>query len=230
MTLPLILSVPHSGNWIPSEVEDICLLSPEDIIKDQDRGAKEIFLPLKQHVKSLVAAQVARVIIDVDRAKDDFSEDGVIKTITRWSEPVFRLLPSEEIIEELLSKYYFPYHAALANNTKHAKLGIDCHTAVPIGLSSGPDPGRERPLICLSNANQTCPWPWLYSLAYVLGQKFKCEVSINKPFSGGHIIRSNSKDIPWIQLTFSQTSDPSVKEKKDRLLSALKDWCKYNFG
>ena len=53
MTLPFLLSVPHAGLTIPSEVEDICLLNQQDIIEDGDSGAAEIYLPLQRHVAAL---------------------------------------------------------------------------------------------------------------------------------------------------------------------------------
>jgi len=36
-------------------------------------------------------------------------------------------------------------------------LGIDCHTMAAKGPPIGPDPGKERPLVCLSNARRDLP-------------------------------------------------------------------------
>jgi N-formylglutamate amidohydrolase len=39
MKLPLLLSVPHRGERIPEEVEDICILTHQEIVDDGDEGS-----------------------------------------------------------------------------------------------------------------------------------------------------------------------------------------------
>ena len=39
MTLPLLLSVPHAGLTVPSQVENLCLLTKKEIVEDGDEGA-----------------------------------------------------------------------------------------------------------------------------------------------------------------------------------------------
>ena len=104
-------------------------------------------------------------------------------------------------------------------------LGIDCHTMAAKGPPIGPDPGKERPLVCLSNADGTCPQSWMESLARYLEQVFETEISINFPFTGGYIIRSHAAELPWVQIEFSRTPIFSTVEKQRRLLAALEKWC-----
>ena len=44
MTLPLLLSVPHAGLGVPESVRELCTLSPEDIARDGDEGARQIYV------------------------------------------------------------------------------------------------------------------------------------------------------------------------------------------
>lgn len=229
MKIPLLISVPHAGKSIPSELKDDCLLTEEEIIRGSDIGADEIFLPLIELATALVTTDIARIFVDVNRAADDFDEVGVFKTRTEWNTPIYKKLPIEAIIIEIIRKYYHPYHQILERHIKDVKLGIDCHTAASTGPVTGRDPGKKRPLICISNANSTCPWAWLYSLANILERRFKTEVAINHPFAGGYIIRSHSKKVPWIQITISQTSLLTNDYKRERLLAGLKEWFRYNF-
>lgn len=226
MTLPLLLSVPHAGLVIPPVVHDLCILSKNEIIKDGDEGAAEIYLPLENEVSALVTTIVARAILDMNRADNDRRKDGVVKTHTCWDVQIYREPPSETIIAELLETFYNPYHASLTQHAKHVQCGIDCHTMAAQGPPIGPDAGRERPVICISNADDTCPKEWMTSLAGCFKKVFEKEVSINLPFNGGYIIRSHAKELPWIQLELSRAPFFTNEEKGFRVLEALKDWCR----
>ena len=77
MTLPLLLSVPHAGLRIPDEALDLCVLGEEDIRRDGDEGAAEIYLPLKKDVAALITTDVARANVDLNRSEKDRRRDGV---------------------------------------------------------------------------------------------------------------------------------------------------------
>ena len=225
MRLPFLLSVPHAGLRIPPEVEDICILSVEDVIKDGDEGAAEIYLPLKSAVAAMVTTDIARAIVDMNRAEDDRRKDGIIKTHTCWDVPIYQRPPSEKTVQSIIERYHRPYHGELTRLSAKVKLGIDCHTMAAKGPPVGPDPGIERPSICLSDGEgTTCPPEWIASLAAGLEKVFDTKVSINHPFKGGYIIRSHAQELPWIQLEFSRAPFHSNKEKSQNLFEALTDW------
>ena len=152
MTLPLLFSVPHAGLTVPSEIENLCLLTKKEIIEDGDEGAAEIYLPLQDQVFALVTTAVARAIVDMNRAADDRRKDGVIKTHTCWDVQIYREPPPEASITELMEIYYKPYHVSLTKYARHVKCGIDCHTMAVQGPPVGPDKGKERPAVCISNS------------------------------------------------------------------------------
>lgn len=226
MIFPLLMSVPHAGVSVPPEVEELCILKATDIQSDSDEGAAEIYLSLQSQVSAFVTTDVARTIIDMNRAENDRSKDGIVKTHTCWNVPIYRAFPSEAIIETLMDKYYRPYHANLSRHAENLKLGIDCHTMAPNGPPVGPDPGKQRPLICLSNAGFTCPPDWLTSLAASFEKTFETKVSLNVPFKGGYIIRSHARELPWVQLELSRSDSLSNAEKSRRVIAALKHWCR----
>ena len=225
MRLPVLISVPHAGLEIPPEVKDLCILDKQDIIKDGDEGAAEIYLPLKTHVSAMVTTDVARAIIDMNRSEEDRRKDGVIKTHTCWDVPIYRSQPSETVVQALIENYHRPYHEALSELRDHVKLGVDCHTMAANGPPVGPDPGIRRPRICLSNGDGTCPREWLKSLAGCFKEAFKKEIAINQPFKGGYIIRSHAKELPWIQLELSREDFLSTEGKSEAVLQALVEWC-----
>jgi len=224
MKLPLLISVPHAGLVVPPEVEDLCILTPEQIATDGDEGAATIYA-LKSEVTAYLTTDVARAIVDLNRAENDRQRDGIIKTHTCQETLVYRHPPSEEVIGMLLARYYRPYHKKLTVLANEARLGIDCHTMAEFGPPIGPDPGCERPHVCLSDAGGTCSHTWFAKLVSSFENTFGDEVSINTPFKGGYIIRSHACELPWVQVELSRGAFMSDEQKYERVLQALTSFC-----
>lgn len=222
--LPIIVSVPHGGEIIAPEMSDITLLSRRDIFSDGDPLTREIY-DFKNEVAYYFETNIARAAVDLNRSPDDLppiNRDGVIKSHTVTGKGVYRQnhLPSRDALRRLLKKYYTPYHQGLSRKSKKPYLfcGIDCHTMLDRAPVSSPEPGRQRPFICLSNRGDsqgnkvksrrlTCSPEMLRSLARCLKKQFPKEahdITLNDPFLGGHIVRSHSKNLPWIQIELNR--------------------------
>lgn len=224
MTLPLLLSVPHAGLAVPPEAAPLCVLTPEEIAADGDVGAAAIY-DLAEEVLRFETSEVARAIVDLNRAADDFRKDGVVKTHTCWDVPVWRQPPGEALVAELLARHHAPYHARLAGADARVALGIDCHTMAAFGPPVGPDPGTERPEVCLSNADGTLPRDWFDRLIDEFRSAFDGEVAVNRPFRGGYIVRAHAAERPWVQVELSRAPFDSDEGKRRRVLAALGGWC-----
>lgn len=226
MKLPLLVSVPHAGRRVPEEAAPFCILSGKDLLEDGDVGAPEIYR-LESEVTSYLTTDVARAIVDLNRAENDRRKDGVVKTHTCWDVPVYSSFPPEHVIAELLKRYHRPYHARLRVLARSGvELGVDCHTMASHGPPVGPDPGVERPRVCLSNADGTCSDVWITSLKECFVTYFGEDVHINRPFEGGFIIRAHSSELPWVQLELNRTPFMSHDEKRQAVLAAFSDWCR----
>ncbi|MDF1543676.1 MAG: N-formylglutamate amidohydrolase [bacterium] len=223
MKLPLLISVPHAGTMIPLELEQLNLLTADQIVKDGDEGAREIY-DIEDQVAGYVTTEIARAYLDMNRAESDRSADGVVKTETIYQESIYRELLEEKQIQQLLSHYYRPYHRKLVRLSKGQLLGIDCHTMASEAPPISTDAGSVRPLICLSDAEGTCPKDWTRLMAKYLEASFECTVSINHPFKGGYIIRSHSSELPWMQLELSRSPFDTLTQKKEKVLRALTEW------
>ena len=221
MTLPFLISVPHAGLQVPQEVSEICVLNAGQIARDGDEGAAEIYHPLRDSVAAFVTTDVARAVVDLNRAEDDFRKDGVIKTHTCWEVPVYREYPSEEVIRALIEKYHRPYHAELRRLSAGLRLGVDCHTMAAKGPPVGPDPGRERHWVCLSDS-ESLPGEWMDLIVDCFSRVFGRNVSVNDPFKGGYIIRSHVYEIPWLQLELSRAPFMTDVQKSQLVLQALR--------
>ena len=225
MKLPLIISVPHAGLTVPQEARDYCALAPEQILADSDEGAAEIY-DLKSEVTVHITTNVARAIVDMNRAEDDRGRDGIVKTHTCYNARVYREPVPEDVIEILLERYYRPYHQRLLESAVDAKFGVDCHTMAAVGPPCSKDLDCERPNICLSNAHGTCPQDWFEKLVHCFKESFESEISVNHPFKGGYIIRSHSFELPWVQVEFSRAPFLQITEKRERVLQALAIFCR----
>jgi len=224
--LPILLSVPHAGHAIPDEVTAINLLNKNQIIKDGDEGAQEIYFPLKSEVKHFINSDIARAFIDLNRAENDIRKDGVVKTHTCWDEGIYSNHLSENLTQELLTKYYHPYHTKLSKlANQDVILAIDCHTMAEYGPPISPDKGVKRPLICLGDLNgKSCPNEWIKTLYACFCETFDNDVVLNKPFAGGFVTQYHHQEMPWVQLEISRSGCFSNKEKSIKVIEAITKW------
>jgi N-formylglutamate deformylase len=222
---PFLISIPHGGETIPPEVADRVIITRRDIFFDGDPHTRQIY-DFRDDVAAFIEMQTARTIIDLNRAPYTAllpGSDGVIKRITSSGTPVYRegRSPDNTLIRELLRRYYYPYHTSVSDllDARQVQLAFDCHSMLPYPPPVYKNPGRPRPLVCLSNAGNrqgmpvpnepvTCPPEWIQGLAVAFQEAFpdEGEVAINDPFSGGFITRAHSrqKRIPWIQVEINR--------------------------
>jgi formiminoglutamase len=239
--------VPHAGLRVPEEAKPYCILSPHDIAADSDGGAAEIY-DLSHLVSAYQTTDIARAIVDLNRAEGDRRADGVVKTHTCWNVPVYDPFPPEQVVESLIERYHRPYHSRLADAASKSGvlLGVDCHTMAEEGPPVGPDPGAKRPLVCLSDGDGTCPREWVEEMSRCFREALdqivdmrrtprpesgsidaeRLCVSVNTPFKGGHIIRSHARELPWMQLELSRAPFPDDEGKQALVTLALERFCR----
>jgi formiminoglutamase len=224
---PVLISLPHAGLDIPEEVQSLVLLDEDEIRRDADEQAAEIYGPLESLAAAFVTTDIARAFVDLNRAEDDRGADGVVKTHTIFNVPVYDKPLAGDVIEILLARYYRPYHARLTEIASGGKVrvGIDCHTMLEVAPPIGPDPGTPRPAVCLGNLDgRTCPESWLDDLAAAFESALGLPVAKNDPFKGGLITRSHSSEIPWIQLEISRGDFLDINKKSRAVRMALGEW------
>ena len=222
--IPLLISVPHAGLTVPPEAVPYCKLSRDDVAKDGDEQARKIYAPLEAMVASFHTTEIARAIVDMNRHRQDRRKDGVVKTHTCWDVPIYDPPPPEEVLVSLLDNHYEPFHRALSTEVASGgyRLAIDCHTMAAHGPPVGPDPGADRPLVCVGTGlGTTCPQPWVDVIVECLADAFGIQPSIDRPFSGGYIVRHYGAQMPYVLLELSRTSSMSVDEKSRAIVDAV---------
>ncbi|MES9956880.1 MAG: N-formylglutamate amidohydrolase [Sedimenticola sp.] len=224
MSLPILVSMPHGGLVVPDSLKANCKLSIDQIVEDGDEYALEIYSPLKNEVSAFISTDIARAVLDMNRAADDIRKDGVVKTHTCWDVPIWRNPLDKSDIQWLLENFHAPYHQQLSEYAKCSDLllAIDCHTMAAFGPPIGPDPGSERPQVCLGNrSGKSCPDEWMNILQFAFQQQFPGEVTVNQPFSGGYITEFHGAEMPWIQLELSRGDFATPQQKSEWVVNAL---------
>jgi formiminoglutamase len=213
---------------VPDYLQPYCRLTREEIVADGDEGAREIYAGLEQHVAAFVTTDVARAIVDMNRAEDDRRKDGVVKTHTCWDVKIYDPAPPEELLRRVIAEYHHPYHDKLSAQAREGRalLGLDCHTMAVEGPPVGPDAGRERPLVCIGDGDgEACRKEWVERMRECMQRYFPGEVTVNLPFKGAHTTRFHGREMPWMQLELSRTPKLDTAKKRDAVLRALTDWC-----
>lgn len=240
--LPILLSIPHGGTLTPPELEERVVITPQALHDDSDAYTREIFA-LEDQVMAVVVVDIARAFVDLNRAVNDrppANPDGVIKSMTCLHQPIY--CPGQEpdptLTEQLLARYYEPYHAQLQAALQNTQLrfAFDCHSMLPTGPDIGPDKGQTRPRICLGNRfGETSSMAALSTLAECFREVFQLEppqVALNQPFAGGYVTRRyGGKPIPWMQIELNRSlylsppwfdvSTLSIKPARLQALNAL---------
>jgi formiminoglutamase len=138
----------------------------------------------------------------------------VIKSATCYGARIYHAgaEPDDELVTELLERYYYPYHTALkrAATDPRVKLALDCHSMAAEAPLIAPDRGGRRPLFCLGNADGlTCPNDLLKNLRRVFADAFDCElndVRLNHPFKGSFMTRSHARGkVLWAQVEMNRS-------------------------
>lgn len=215
-TMPFLISIPHGGTKMPPELKDRVVITAHDLFDDSDSFTQEIY-DIGDAVVKVLKFNTARAFVDAGRALNQMPPhfpDGLVKSSTCLLKPIYAAgkHPDSSLRKVLVEKYYQPYHEELKiwAHYEHIKLGLDCHSMLPVAPDISPDPGQKRPLINLGNLEGRAS-PEI--LVKILRKRFQRvfnlssnDVTINQPFKGGYITQTYAhKPIPWIQIEMNRS-------------------------
>ena len=247
--LPLLISIPHGGWYLPRSIQDRIQLDQSDIFPDSDPYTHEIY-GLKDEVLYYHQSDIARAVVDLNRAHTDLppqNPDGVIKSHTIMDKEVYYegRQPNLSEIHRLLRQFYYPYHLKIDADMKDHSLlcCFDCHSMLEHLPGTPAIPENDRPFICLSNLgdengdgnenNRTCQPEMIRLFADCLRDQFPEEadnIHLNTPFRGGFISRFHSRKLPWIQIELNRRAylhkpwfDEETLHVQEKRLQDLRD-------
>ncbi len=118
---------------------------------------------------------------------------GLLKSKSRYGEPVHeRKLTVAEVMERL-EKYHRPYYAELGQNIERLKSAfgfvaqVSCHCMSAVGAPTHPDPGQDRPDFNLGNVNGTTSSAEFIGFVEARIKSLGYTCGMNFPYNGGEL-------------------------------------------
>lgn len=200
--IPILISVPHSGTDIPSEVKSTYLETQLNKLDDTDWFVHDLYDFASELGITIIRAKYSRWLIDLNRNpdseplyKDGRLITGLCSTTDFLGNPIYKAAenPTVHEINRRLNTYYWPYYNQITSILESFKAEFgqallwDAHSIrhqVPsIQKEVFPD------LILGNNDETTAASHFIQSVVQVLSQQKKFQFSHNSPFKGGHITR-----------------------------------------
>lgn len=240
-TKAFFISVPHSGEKVPDEVNWLRGLPENILMQDVDRYVDQLYLPA---IKSLAIPSVItdwhRYVVDLNRIPTDVDCDSVensknvsgsFTTGLHWSRTTRGevLMPkpiSAQLHQNLVKTYFEPFHEAVraqfaafkANDLKKV-YQLDAHSMPSMGTSAHRDPGQLRPEVVVSDFDGKSCEPAFKDLVMQAYSDAGFKVAYNWPYKGGRVTQTYGKpDIGQntiqVELRRSLYMDEESKKKK----------------
>jgi len=141
-TAPLLISLPHTGTWLPPEIDDGRLVSRERALRDTDWYIEQLYDFAHELGCSSVHTAISRTVIDVNRNPSGATlypgqtTTGLCPTETFDGAPLYQpgREPDEAEIAARRARWFDPYHAAIEAEIArmrriHGKIVVyDCHS------------------------------------------------------------------------------------------------------
>lgn len=189
--VPLVVSMPHSGTFVPQQMREQLLDGV--VLPNTDWYLPELYAFLQEMGVTVLINLINRYVVDPNR--DTAMQSGnsyrtsTVYLYTTQQQRMYAYAPDEKEVCRRIQQYYYPYHAALcqllAEKRKHFPRVylLDLHS---FGLPYGAD------LIFGDGNGGTCSPEFLSAVETGFAEN-GFQVGENIPFSGGYITKHYGK-------------------------------------
>lgn len=203
---PAVISIPHSGTWMPDDIR--AAMRPGVILASTDWYLPKLYAFLETQGYTVLINRISRYVVDVNRnpgARHPRDARGrAVYDQTTFGTPLYEESLSPNETARRLALYHAPYHAALRNalDEKIACFGhavlIDLHS---FGRNIAPD-------IVLGTGRGTTASGKLVAKMQAALTKEGFRVAMDEPFTGGYIThrygnRSGPVEAVQIELNYA---------------------------
>ena len=215
--LPVLLSVPHAGRHYPAALLARCRVSPEVLLRLEDRYADFLISGLTENGFPAIVATTARAALDLNRDPRDI--DGQVisgiprerpliqsikqrgglglfpRSLPRAGQLWRRQMPWAEAVA-LIDRLHAGYHAAIetvmdAVQAQHgAALLLDIHSMPPLAL---PGCGGRRPEVVIGDRFGSSASTRFSELARMVAADHGYAVALNHPYPGYYLIERHGR-------------------------------------
>lgn len=211
--IPVVVSVPHSGLWIPDDELALYAIDVARLQRDGDLHVDRLYSRASECGATVVSTAVSRFVVDLNRFQDDVSalstegasarrevgyygDRGLIWAVTTHGNPIYHAPLAPQVVARRVDLYWTPYHAALRAEISRIRdefglcVLLDAHSMPSRAARMHPDRGSRRADVVPGDLfGQACA-PWLSELVESFFSKAGLTVHPNVPYSGGAITRT----------------------------------------
>lgn len=208
-TIPIFVSIPHSGEKVPSQTPWLKNLPNEILMSDVDRYVDILYKPSLDELRiPFQSTEWHRYAVDLNRIPSDVDESSVIGAIKKsgshpdgyhWvmTKNETKLMPSPMTLQthqELTELIYEPFHAGVRNHYAFYKkqgfeniFHMDVHSMPSVGTRMHKDPGEKRADIVISDCLGKSCHPHFRDLVIAAYAISGFKVGYNWPYMGGRV-------------------------------------------
>ena len=224
-TLPVLLSVPHSGRDYAAALVDASRLGRTSLERLEDPLVDELVMGALDRGVGAIIARAPRALIDINRGEDELDPRAVAGRAGPAPTPRSRaglgLLPtrlaalgelwrapiSEAELARRLGEVHRPYHAALEQEL--AELSAQWGEVLLIDCHSMPPRPRGEANVVIGDRHGSSAAPWVGEAATRIAAQLGFSVARNSPFAGGHIVERHgdpARGVHAIQVEVDRSS------------------------
>lgn len=208
-SIPLIVTIPHSGEKVPTQTPWLKNLPEEVLMCDVDRYVDFLYEPTLQKLKiPFMKTEWHRYAADLNRIPEDVDASSVIGNqnapgtfnrgfhwvITTYKHQLMTEPMQLETHNELVKLVYEPFHSGVRklyqdlHEQGHKKtFHIDAHSMPSLGTSEHRDPGELRADIVVSDSKGKSCDPRFKDLVIAAYATAGFKVGYNWPYFGGRV-------------------------------------------
>ncbi len=207
-SLPVVLSVPHSGRDYPDWLVDNASAGQPALATLEDPLVDRLVWRAVTRGCGAVVARTPRAAVDCNRAEDDIDPSvidgarrgritarargglGIVPSRTQQHGYLWRRPITPVQLVERLDQAHRPYHEAIDEQISllldrfGCALLIDCH-------SMPPPLGGTPPIVFGDRRGRTADG-WVSRSAVEIARSCGLEAALNDPFAGGHVIERHA--------------------------------------
>lgn len=228
--VPILLSVPHCGTFIPEGLKPFYKPEKVEFIDDTDWFVHDLYSFAPAMGITLLSANVSRWVIDLNRhpqSKPLYSDGRVITGLCPTTDFLGNNLyvdnrneVSAQDVDDRVKTYYQPYHQKIETTLRDLKAEFgkallwDCHSIRQFVPSIRPE---KFPDLILGDADGTSASPGIIETTLRGLETSRLSVSHNTPFKGGYITREYgrpSENMHALQLEMTKVNYMDDAEKR----------------
>lgn len=206
--MPFFLSIPHSGEKVPKEVDWLIGINPLTLMRDVDRFVDRLYQPvIAKYQLRHVLTSWHRYVVDLNRKTNEYDQSSVAGaplpkgkhpkglhwSVTTHNEVLISKPMSQNLHDQILKDYYHPFHQAVRDLSakmlsQHQQIfHLDLHSMPSLGTSMHPDPGQYRADVVISDFHGKSTCSEFKEIVLHAYQEAGFQVAYNYPYVGGGI-------------------------------------------